>query len=261
MLYLLQKVCDELLKFYNYFKQHAIQMPGDQNPQIQEKQAKPVLIPVQEFAAKYRSKRECYNFLAVDADVYLPPYGKCSQQLGLPLINLLDLVFADCVTIYFLKDLVMGKKKKILGKDVRHIAIPQYEELTINKIAEFVGPYPVVDDYLPIRKEIPKVPKQWLGNVCHTVLKNMFSDWVKAKVSKRNEELAIKRDLMINMDPDIAAAFRSSNKVSRKFSSLNYVSFIFFFYSPEWHRRAHAEGRLETAPHPARDRGGQAGGE
>ena len=25
------------------------------------------------FAAKYRSKRECYNFLAVDCDVYLPP--------------------------------------------------------------------------------------------------------------------------------------------------------------------------------------------
>ena len=29
------------------------------------------------FAAKYRSKRECYNFLAVDVGVYLPAYGKC----------------------------------------------------------------------------------------------------------------------------------------------------------------------------------------
>ena len=31
------------------------------------------------FAAKYRSKRECYNFLAVDMGVYLPNYGKFSQ--------------------------------------------------------------------------------------------------------------------------------------------------------------------------------------
>ena len=44
-----------------------------------------------EFAAKYRSKREIYNFLATDVGIYLPPY--------------------DNVTIYFLKELMMGKKK------------------------------------------------------------------------------------------------------------------------------------------------------
>ena len=31
------------------------------------------------FGAKYRSKRECYNFLAVDMGVYLPNYGKSSK--------------------------------------------------------------------------------------------------------------------------------------------------------------------------------------
>ncbi len=33
-------------------------------------------LPAAEFAAKYRSKREVYNFLTVDASVYLPAYGK-----------------------------------------------------------------------------------------------------------------------------------------------------------------------------------------
>ena len=28
------------------------------------------------FAAKFQSKRECYNFLAAECEVYLPPYGK-----------------------------------------------------------------------------------------------------------------------------------------------------------------------------------------
>ena len=46
-----------------------------------------------EFAAKYRSKREIYNFLATDVGVYLPPY--------------------DNITIYFLKELMMGKKEKL----------------------------------------------------------------------------------------------------------------------------------------------------
>ena len=48
-------------------------------------------ITSKEFAAKYRSKREVYNFLATDVGVYLPPY--------------------DNVTIYFLKDLMSGVKR------------------------------------------------------------------------------------------------------------------------------------------------------
>ena len=48
-------------------------------------------ITAAQFAAKYKSKRECYNFLAIDVGAYLPAY--------------------DTITIYFLKDLVSGKKK------------------------------------------------------------------------------------------------------------------------------------------------------
>ena len=57
-----------------------------------------------EFAAKYRSKREIYNFLATDVGVYLPPY--------------------DNVTIYFLKELMMGKKKMLRTTNIRTIHIP-----------------------------------------------------------------------------------------------------------------------------------------
>ena len=41
-----------------------------------------------EFASKYKSKREIYNFLASDVGIYLPPY--------------------DNITVYFLKDLMTG---------------------------------------------------------------------------------------------------------------------------------------------------------
>ena len=33
-------------------------------------------ISAKEFAAKFKSKRECYNFLATECEVYLPPYGE-----------------------------------------------------------------------------------------------------------------------------------------------------------------------------------------
>ena len=51
-------------------------MNGLNNQQIPQPPVQMQQIPAAEFAAKYRSKRECYNFLAVDAGTYLPSYGK-----------------------------------------------------------------------------------------------------------------------------------------------------------------------------------------
>lgn len=77
---------------------HAMQPDGARIAQLASVSSK-------EFAAKYRSKREIYNFLATDVEIYLPPY--------------------DNVTIYFLKDLMRGKKKKLRTTMVRTIHIPQ----------------------------------------------------------------------------------------------------------------------------------------
>ena len=60
------------------------------------------------------------------------------------------------------------------------------------------------------------MPKQWISNVVHTVLKNIFSDWVKAQIEKRNREMVIERGLTIEMDAEVAAAFEASTKTSGK---------------------------------------------
>jgi hypothetical protein len=44
-----------------------------------------------EFSTKFRSKNEVYSFMVNDVAAYLPP--------------------KECVTIYYLKDLVSGNKK------------------------------------------------------------------------------------------------------------------------------------------------------
>ena len=48
-------------------------------------------------AAKFKSKREIWNFLSFDADAFLPA--------------------EHCITIYFMKDLMSGKKKSKLPPD------------------------------------------------------------------------------------------------------------------------------------------------
>ena len=93
--------------------------------------------------------------------------------------------------------------------------------------------------YLPEPKEIKKIPKQWLANVCHTVLKDIFKTWVKAQVDKRNKEMAIKKDLLIECDPEIAAAFNASTKVSGKLNDES-LTIKFYFNSTTWYGSSYA---------------------
>ena len=51
-----------------------------------------VQVSAKQFAAKYNSKYEIYRFLTVDCHYYLSPY--------------------NTVSIYFLKDLISGSKKR-----------------------------------------------------------------------------------------------------------------------------------------------------
>ena len=77
--------------------------------------------------------------------------------------------------------------------------------------------HPEVYAYLPEPNlELPKVSKQWLGNVCATVLKERFSNWVKAQVEVRHEKVAIKKDVHIKMDQEVADIFKASTAVSSK---------------------------------------------
>ena len=45
-----------------------------------------------------------------------------------------------------------------------------------------------------------------------------FRDWVAGKIRERNDKLAEKHDLMIDMDPAIARAFQNSSMISSKYS-------------------------------------------
>ena len=66
---------------------------NQEDQRIEDAPPRTVGVNSKEFSAKYKSKREIYNFLATDVGVFLPPY--------------------DNTTIYFLKELMNGKKKML----------------------------------------------------------------------------------------------------------------------------------------------------
>ena len=63
-------------EWFNQYIIYTKSMHGNNNNAVNDRQNGRVSISTAAFAAKYRSKRECFNFLAVDCNVYLPAYGK-----------------------------------------------------------------------------------------------------------------------------------------------------------------------------------------
>ena len=79
--------------------------------------------------------------------------------------------------------------------------------------------YPQVWPCLPIKKELGKVPRQWIINVCYTKVGDVFGQWVAENIEERNEKVASDRDLLIDMDPEVYKAFQTSTAVSCKYSA------------------------------------------
>ena len=88
------------------------------------------------------------------------------------------------------------------------------------------------------------MPKQWLANVCNSVLKDVFKQWVKNQVDERNQKLAVEKGIMIEVDPEIAEAFRNSTKVSRKYQTQHNKRYI-YPYSSTWKWLSYDEDRFE----------------
>ena len=90
------------------------------------------------------------------------------------------------------------------------------------------------------------MPKQWIANVCASVMKNIFTDWVSKQVEDRNSKLIVDRGLHIQMDPKIAAIFASSTKTSGMY--LNFLDFLITSctFSTARVRSPHAQGRLQA---------------
>ena len=60
------------------------------------------------------------------------------------------------------------------------------------------------------------MPKQWLVNMVYSLVQEDFAKWVKGHINARNQKVTITHNLLIDMDPEVAAAFAASTAVSSK---------------------------------------------
>ena len=135
-----------------------------------------------DLAAKFQTKNDMWTFLAVDCGYYLPD--------------------KNTVTVYFLRDLMSGKKQRkcpaadaadpLFAADlnctaIKHLTVPHYETLTTAAIKDKWCAKSITAAHMPEPRDIDYLPRQWIINVCHTLHDAAFRQWVKELCEERNK--------------------------------------------------------------------------
>ena len=58
-------------------------------------------------------------------------------------------------------DLIHSRKRHLINKNIPTIFVPQYKNLSLERILMFIEDKPGIADFLPDDLDLPKVPKQW----------------------------------------------------------------------------------------------------
>ena len=71
-------------------------------------------------------------------------------------------------------------------------------------------------DYLPDKRDLPRLPRQFIINVLHTVIGEPIRQMIQEAIKRRNDLVAENRNLVIELDPEVATAFKESLNISSK---------------------------------------------
>ena len=100
---------------------------------------------------------------------------------------------------------------------IMYLYVPQYETLSVSFFFELVHrDYTEVLNYLPDARDQYRLPRQYVINLVYTLVGQPFAREVERRIEERNQTLAMKQDLLITMDSEIARAFQESTMISSK---------------------------------------------
>lgn len=110
----------------------------------------------------------------------------------------------------------LNDRVDVLAKDIKSIYVPIYKGLSIDDLFKKADETPGVFDYFPERRDFSRLPRQWIANVLFTVVGKPIGDFVSKAIKERNDRVVENRNLVIELDPAVAEAFKRSLNVSSK---------------------------------------------
>jgi hypothetical protein len=107
-------------------------------------------------------------------------------------------------------------RKTISNKDIQTKHVPQFKYLTFDTMVEFAEAYPDVFNYLPDKRDMYRIPRQFLINILTTKIGDPFDKWVKTQTDIRDNTMKIVHNLDIAVSNACLNAFNRSNHITSK---------------------------------------------
>ena len=166
-----------------------------------------ISVNAQEFSSHFSSKNECFRFLSAECGIYLDDF--------------------KVMSIFHLRDLISGNRRKLKSEEVKHIHVPYFDSLSVEKMLEWAKRHPDVFTALPKEQnEINSLHRNYIANVIYTIVGEDFRDWINNKMQERTKRLALERNMTIQMDPEIYKIYKDSTSISGK-SAYIFISYPF----------------------------------
>ena len=87
---------------------------------------------------------------------------------------------------------------------MKNIEIPYFENLTLKDFKKIVYENDQVSIFFPDREDYYLLPRDYVGNMLHSILGDEFRNWVILKINERNLEYNVKHGKMLSVIPEIA---------------------------------------------------------
>ena len=128
--------------------------------------------------------------------------------------------------MYYLRDICLGKRKRksttdcfillvdIKAANVKVLTAPNYEGLAISDFLAKAEGYAVMKQYLPEKRDIHRLPRNFIVNLLYTLIGDEIKHFVKGIVEIRNQAVVENQRMALELDDDIRRAFEVSTTVT-----------------------------------------------
>ena len=90
---------------------------------------------------------------------------------------------------------------------MKNFFVPVYKGLSIENFLEKAFQSEIVMQHLPDKRDLHRLPRQYIVNVMYSILGDPIRLMVKEAIRARNDIVAENRNLLIELDPAVANAF------------------------------------------------------
>ena len=116
----------------------------------------------------------------------------------------------ETVTVWHLRDLACSKRLRIPCKGMKLVQLPLFEGLYTEDLLGFAKQWQggrALEALPEVENEIHKLTREYLANVLSTLAGQEFIQWKDARIAARNARIKDDKDMMIDLDQEIADIF------------------------------------------------------